>query len=94
MIRKHGEQKWYAMSGDRSICPDKKYVDNLWSRLHLREKGTLNGPDSVVRAVQWVDDYNKLDGVGLVDNRPSTEKLHHFVRKKEETKEREKKNYM
>ena len=25
----------------------------------------------------------KLDGVGPVDNRPSTDKLHHFVRKKE-----------
>ena len=25
----------------------------------------------------------KLDGVGPVDNRPSTNKLHHFVRKKE-----------
>ena len=24
----------------------------------------------------------KLDGVGLVDNRPSTNKLHHFVKKK------------
>ena len=59
MINKHGEQEWYAMSADRSICPDKKYVDNLWSRLHLSEKGTLNGPDSFVRASQWVDDYNK-----------------------------------
>ena len=25
---------------------------------------------------------NELDGVGPVDNRPSTDKLHHFVRKK------------
>ena len=24
----------------------------------------------------------KLDGVGFVDNRPSTHKLHHFVKKK------------
>ena len=28
----------------------------------------------------------KLDGVGPVDNRPSTDKLHHFVRKEEEEK--------
>ena len=28
----------------------------------------------------------KLDGVGPIDNRPSTDKLHHFVRKKEEKK--------
>ena len=26
--------------------------------------------------------WNKLDGVGPVDNRPSTDKLHHFVQKK------------
>ena len=28
----------------------------------------------------------KLDGVGPVDNRPSTAKLHHFVRKKNKNK--------
>ena len=28
----------------------------------------------------------KLDGVGPVDNRPSTDKLHHFVRKKRKKK--------
>ena len=26
--------------------------------------------------------YTKLDGVGPVDNRPATDKLHHFVKKK------------
>jgi hypothetical protein len=34
----------------------------------------------------------KLDGVGPVDNRPSTDKLHHFVRIKEEEKKRRKKD--
>ena len=28
----------------------------------------------------------KLDGVGPVDNRPSLDKLHHFVKKKKEKK--------
>ena len=28
----------------------------------------------------------KLDGVGPVDNRPSTDKFHHFVQKKKERK--------
>ena len=28
--------------------------------------------------------YSKLDGVGPIFNRSSTDKLHHFVRKKEE----------
>ena len=29
---------------------------------------------------------DKLDGVGPVDNRPSTDKLHHFVQKKTKQK--------
>ena len=28
----------------------------------------------------------KLDGIGPVDNRPSTDKLHHFVRRKKKKK--------
>ena len=35
--------------------------------------------------------FTKLDGVGPFDNRPSTDKLHHFVQKKERKKEEEKK---
>ena len=30
--------------------------------------------------------FKKLDGVGPIDNRPSTDKLHHFVKKKEKKK--------
>ena len=30
--------------------------------------------------------FSKLDGVGPVDNRPSTDKFHHFVRKKNKNK--------
>ena len=29
-----------------------------------------------------VRSWMKLDGVGPVDNKPSTDKLHHFVKKK------------
>ena len=32
----------------------------------------------------------KLDGVGSIDNRPSTDKLHHFVRKKQNNKKKQK----
>ena len=32
----------------------------------------------------------ELDGVGPVDNRPSTDKLHHVVQKKEKKKKEEK----
>ena len=30
----------------------------------------------------WQSPVYKLDGVGPIDNRPSTDKLHHFVQKK------------
>ena len=62
MIEKQLEQTWFSKSGDRSICPDKKWVDNLWARLRLVNKGTLSGPDSYLRAVQWVKEYNNKHG--------------------------------
>ena len=62
MIEKHGEDCWFAWSGDRSVVPDKKWVDNLWQRLNLINRGTLNGPDSYIRALQWITDYNKKHG--------------------------------
>ena len=46
MIEKHREKTWFSKSGDRRICSDKKWVDNLWGRLRLVNKGTLSGPDS------------------------------------------------
>ena len=33
-----------------------------------------------------VGHYKLLDGVGPVDNRPSTDELHHFVKKEKEEK--------
>ena len=41
--------------------------------------------------IKKIGKEKKLDGVGPVDNRPSTDKLHPFVRKK---RKKEKKNYM
>ena len=40
-----------------------------------------------------IDFINKLDGVGPVDNRPYTDKLHRFVRKKKRKNIRRKKIY-
>ena len=55
------------------------YMDNLalWKRVPLiyHTKG-LPGQVKILYSVR------KLDGVGPVDNRPSTDKLHHFVQKK------------
>ena len=49
----------------------------------------LNLESCHARVLYWA--VEKLDGVGPFDNRPSTDKLQHFVKKEEEEKER---NYM
>ena len=41
----------------------------------------IEGDDDSDKDEDWIT--SKLDGVGPVDKRPSTNKLHHFVRKKE-----------
>ena len=43
----------------------------------------MDAPNAVNTTRKEVD--RKLDGVGPVDNRPSTDKLHHFVRRKKVT---------
>ena len=50
-----------------------------------RKEKTSHRPRPVTQ--QYIKDTKKLDVVGPVDNRPSTDKLHHFVRGKN-------KNYM
>ena len=39
-------------------------------------------PDSQKTRSTNLKKKRKLDGVGPVDNRPSTDKIHHFVKKK------------
>ena len=46
----------------------------------FREKGHTD--ERTERRLDVWPNIQKLDGVGLVHNRPSTDKLHHFVRKK------------
>ena len=50
----------------------------------------LAGDDWERGGITMVYMKKKLDGVGPVDNRPSTDKLHHFVRKEEEEKKKRK----
>jgi hypothetical protein len=42
--------------------------------------------------MMWKIFHNKQDGVGPVDNRPSTEQLHHFVQFKKKKKKKKKKS--
>ena len=46
---------------------------------HLEQFDNIDHPKERVNKRQIIQ---KLDRVGLIDNRPSTNKLHHFVRKK------------
>ena len=54
MIAEHGEEAWNRWSADRSICPDNKWAYNLWQRLNLVSRGSLNGPDAFIKAVESV----------------------------------------
>ena len=51
-------------------------IDNLEILPFSRKKGCIVIPDKNVYTLI------QLDGVGPVDNRPSTDKLHNFVNKK------------
>ena len=54
-----------------------KHQNMCFNPLLLSIKGTFLAPSTCNKHSK-----GKLDGVGPVDNRPSTDKLHHFVRKK------------
>ena len=65
-----------------------KNEDNIShpNQVKIKTKGKSSQPSQ-----EWEKVF-KLDGVGSVDNRPSTNKLHQIVRKKERKKERKKKH--
>ena len=65
MIAEHGEEAWNRLSADRSICPDNKWAYNLWLRLNLVSRGSLNGPDAFIKAVESVKAYNEKHGKEL-----------------------------
>ena len=65
MIAEHGEEAWNRLSADRSICPDNQWVYNLWKRLNLVSRGSLNGPDAFIKAVQSVNAYNEKHDMEL-----------------------------
>ena len=71
------------------------YVASYWSYPHnlthywsgsqsLKEIVLSQFPSPVIVKLknEKFSDLRKLDGVGPVNNRPSTDKLHHFVQKK------------
>ena len=50
----------------------------------MRQKLSILSPFALRFEVNLVVVTLELDGVGPVDNRPSTDKLHHFVKKNKE----------
>ena len=68
------------------MTPD-KLTNDSWRMLTIEWPGTNDigqiTPDKSHQTNEtWQMMLEKLDKVGPVDNRPSTDKLHHFVRKK------------
>ena len=40
-------------------------MDNIRKKLYLLQKGTMYGPDSLVRANQWIQEYSSKHGKEL-----------------------------
>ena len=52
----------------------------------LTNRRTDKHGDSMTKLAQWGQFIEKLNGVGPIDKRPSTDKLHHFVKKEKKKK--------
>ena len=71
-IQEKNPENYLILFGNRAICPDFFWAFYAYQKWVTEKLGSFDG----------VDAYQKLDGVGPVDNRPSADKLHHFVKKK------------
>ena len=78
---------WHLAVGEHSL----KILDPLllrfgsegfWNILRKRMSHSMNQWQSWFWKAPTTLGLSKLDGVGPVDNRPSTNKLHHFVKQK------------
>ena len=54
----------------------------IWRKRMTHSINQSINDKAVYRTAPATPGLLKLDGVGPVDNRPSTDKLHHFVQKK------------
>ena len=68
---------WLTISAQRSINPDKKYVNRLHTSYMKGKFGTINGADAYQKAVEFIAKYNENAGETLasiqqLDNREGT----------------------
>ena len=63
----------------------------LWVELHREGSALQPGAAGLFIIKLSISSFMKLDRVGAINNRPSTDKLHQIVKK---TKTKNKKNYM
>ena len=64
-----------------------KHLQKFWDFLRV-EMADSPYIDFQQQSNKVLKKKEKLDGVGPVDNRPSPDKLHHFVKKKRRKKEK------
>ena len=75
----------------KSTTCQKDYRFTQWKSRYVRWERNLDKLYIGFYSNPFGPMFNKLDGVGPVDNRPSTDKLHQIVRKKRRRKKRRKK---
>ena len=68
-----------------SSHPGTLLTQYLWNAVNKAALCQYVGEGALILPTRniWEKFVHKLDGVGPVDNRPSTDKLHHFVEKRE-----------
>ena len=59
---KYGEQGFFQISSNRSINPDRGFVFNLCTSYYKRKVGTVNGPDTYLKAVEFIEKVNEKAG--------------------------------
>ena len=57
LMAKYGDN-WLKVSAKRSINPNTNYVTNLHMKFWQDKFGSINGPDSVQKAKEFIETYN------------------------------------
>ena len=60
LMAKYGDD-WLKVSAKRSINPDTNYVTNLHTKFWQDKFGSINGPDSVQKAKEFIETYKNVN---------------------------------
>lgn len=71
---KLGEKGYFEIAAQRSVNPDSTTVFNLWTK-YCKRFGSVNGPDSYLKAVDFISKLNERAGktIATIRQLPGTE---------------------